>query len=130
MEKTKELDKVSPEKVTLFIHGKEREIRFGFSAWAKIEKEFGGMKHLEKLQEKIENEPFTTIPHLMFIGLVDKSAYVDEKGNSFPEVTEDNILEEYGMGDMQKITEVFSKALYGSLPQDNDEKKPEMEAML
>lgn len=130
MEKTKELDKVSPEKVTLFIHGKEREIRFGFSSWGVIEREFGGMKHLEKLQEKIENEPFTTIPHLMFIGLVDKSAYVDEKGNSFPEVTEDNILEEYGMGDMQKITEVFSKALYGSLPQDNDEKKPEMEAML
>lgn len=117
MEKTKELEKVKPEKVTLMIHGKEREIRFGFSAWAKLEKEFGGLKHLDKLQEQIENEPFTVIPHLMWIGLVDKEG-----------VTEENILEEYGLGDVQMITDTFQRALYGSLPQDNDEKKPEMEA--
>ena len=113
------------------IHGKEREIKFGFSAWAKLEKEFGGLKHLDKLQEQIENEPFTVIPHLMYIGLVDKSAYTDEKGNSYPEVTEENILEEYGLADIELVTTTFQKALYGALPQGNDdEKKPEMEAML
>ena len=31
-----ELDKVKTEKVTLKIHGKEREIKFPFSAWAEI----------------------------------------------------------------------------------------------
>ena len=123
MEDTKELEKVKPEKVMLKIQGKEREIRFGFSAWAKLEKEFGGLKNLDKLQKQIENEPFTVIPHLMFIGLTDKSAYTDEKGNAYPEVTEDNILEEYGLGDIQMITEIFQIALYGSLPQDKDDSK-------
>lgn len=116
MEENKELENVQPKKVTLMIHGKEREIRFGFSAWAKLEKEMGGLKNLDKLQEQVENEPFTTIPHLMFIGLVDKEG-----------VTEENILDEYGLADIQKITEVFQNALYGSLPSD-DGKKAEMEA--
>ena len=123
----KELNKVQPEKVTLFIHGKEREIKFGFSAWAKLEKEMGGLKNLKKLQEQISNEPFSTIPHLMFIGLIDKSAYTDEKGNTYPEITEDNILDEYGLNDIQTISETFQKALYGSLP--SDESKKEVEAV-
>lgn len=129
MEETKELDKVQPEKVTLKLYGKEREIKFGFSAWAKLEKEFGGLKHINKLQEQIENEPFSVIPHLMYIGLLDKAAYTDETGKEYPEITEANILDEYGLGDMQMISEVFQKALYGSLPQENSEKKPEVEAM-
>lgn len=129
MEETKELDKVKSEKVTLFIHGKEREIKFGFSAWAKLEKEYKGIQNLDKMQKQIEETPFETIPHLLFLGLRDKSAFTDSKGNKYPEVTEENILEDYGMKDIQMITEVFSKALYGSLPQgDNVEKKPEAEA--
>lgn len=132
MKETKELDKVKSEKVTLKIHGKEREIKFGFSAWAKLEKEFGGLKNLDKLQEQVENEPFSVIPHLMFIGLTDKSAYTDEKGNTYPEVTEENILEEYGLGDIQMITEIFQRALYGSLPQDKEDSKKseETEALI
>lgn len=110
-----ELDKVQNEKVTLLIQGKEREIKFGFSAWAKLEKEYGGIKNLDKLEEQIENKPFETLPHLLFIGLVDKEG-----------VTEDNILDDYGMGDIDKIGEVFNRAIYGSLP--NDEKKAVKEA--
>ena len=132
MEKTKELDKVKSEKITLKIYGKEREIKFGFSAWAKLEKEFGGLKHIDKLQEQIENEPFSVIPHLLFIGLVDKSAYTDEKGKTYPEVTEENVLDEYGLNDMQMISEIFQKALYGSLPQEKEDSKKseETEALL
>lgn len=111
-----ELEKINPEKVTLFIHGKEREIKFNFSAWAKLEKEFGGLKNLTKLQEQVENEPFTVIPHLLFIGLQDKEG-----------VTEENILDEYGLADIEMISEVFNKALYGSLPKE-DESKKEVEA--
>lgn len=125
MEETKELEKIQPEKVTLKIHGKEREIKFGFSAWAKLEKEYKGIKNLERMQKEIEETPFTAIPHLLYLGLKDKSAYTDEKGVEYPEVTEDNILEDYGMADIQMITEVFTKALYGSLPVDNNEGKKE-----
>lgn len=102
-----ELENVKPEKVTLFIHGKEREIKFGFSAWAKLEKELGGIKNLTKMQKHIEEEPFNTIPHLLYLGLVDKEG-----------VTEENVLDDYGLNDIQMITEIFNKALYGSLPQD------------
>ena len=112
-----ELEKVKEEKVTLLIHGKEREIRFGFSAWAKLEEEYGGLKNLEKMQKKIEERPFATIPHLLYIGLIDKEG-----------VTEENILDEYGLADIEKITEVFNRAIYGSLPQGDESKKAEKEA--
>ena len=118
MEETKELNSIAPEKVMLKIHGKEREIKFDFSAWAKLEKEYGGIKNFAKMQKQISEEPFNTVPHLLFIGLKDKSAYTDSDGNKYPEVTEENILEEYGIGDLKKITSIFSKALYGSLPEE------------
>ena len=113
----KELDKVKSEKVTIKIHGKEREIKFGFTAWAKLEEEFGGVKNLDKLQKQVEEKPFSTIPHLLYIGLVDKEG-----------VTEENILDDYGLGDIQFITEKFSEALYGSLPTQGKEKKVKVEA--
>jgi hypothetical protein len=116
MEKTKELDKISPEKVTLMIHGKEREIKFGFSAWAKLEKEFGGLKNLDKIQKKIENDPFETIPHLLWLGLRDKEG-----------LNEEDFLDDYGLGDIALISEKFSKALYGSLPI-SEGKKAKVEA--
>ena len=129
MEETKELNKVKSEKVTLFIHGKEREIKFGFSAWSKLEEEYNGIQNLEKMQKQIEERPFKYIPHLLFLGLKDKSAFTDSEGNKYPEVTEENILEDYGMSDVQKVTEALTKALYGSLPQDDEtEKKPATEA--
>ena len=112
----KELEKLQTEKVTLKIHGKEREIKYGFSAWAVIEEELGGLDNLDKLQEQVKKFPFKTIPHLIYIGLVDKEG-----------VTEETILDEYGLGDVELIIEVVEKALYGSLPAD-DEKKAEMEA--
>ena len=129
MKKTKELNKVKSEKVTLFIHGKDREIKFGFSAWGKLEEEYGGVKNRDKMQKQIEETPFKTIPHLLYLGLKDKAAFTDPEGNKYPEVTEENILEDYEMADMTMISEVFSKALYGSLPQSSEtEKKPEAEA--
>lgn len=117
MEETKELGKVAPEKVTIKIHGKEREIKFDFYAWAKLEKEYGGIKNFSKMQKQISEEPFETIPHLLFIALKDKSAFTDSEGNKYPEVTEENILSEYGLADLKKITSIFSRALYGSLPE-------------
>lgn len=109
---TKELDKIAPEKVTLKIKGKDREIKFNFSAWAIIEKEYGGIKNIEKMEADIQERPFEIIPHLMYIALVDKEG-----------ITEENILDDYGLGDMNFVAEVFRKALYGSLPQDDNTKK-------
>ena len=112
-----ELSKVNTPKVTLMIHGKEREIKYNFSAWAILEEEMGGLENLPKLEENIEKRPFNTIPHLLYVGLVDKEG-----------VTEENILSEYGLGDIKMIAEKFSQALYGSLPEDDSSKKVELEA--
>lgn len=112
----KELEKVKAEKVTLKIKGEEREIRFGFSAWGVLEKEYGGIKNILKLQKEVEERPFETLPHLLYIGLVDKDG-----------VDEATILDDYGLADIEYISEIFAKALYGSLPE-VEGKKAEKEA--
>ena len=112
----KELEKVNAEKVTIFIKGKERELKFGFSTWAILEREYNGIKNIMKLQKEVEERPFQTLPHLIYIGLVDKEG-----------VTEENVLEDYGLADIEYISEKFAMALYGSLP-DDEEKKAGKEA--
>ena len=112
----KELEKVDSKKVTIKIKGKERELKFGFKAWAILEREYGGIKNITKLQKAVEERPFETLPHLVYIGLVDKEG-----------VEEDNVLDEFGLGDIDYISNKFAEALYGSLPE-VEEKKAEKEA--
>ena len=111
----KELEKVDSKKVTIKIKGKERELKFGFKAWAILEREYGGIKNIPKLQKEVEEKPFETLPHLIYIGLVDKEG-----------VEEDSVLDEFGFGDIEYISNKFAEALYGSLPE--DEKKAGKEA--
>lgn len=111
----KELEKVSAEKVTIKIKGKEREVKFGFSAWGILEREYGGIRNILKLQKEVEEKPFETLPHLLYIGLVDKEG-----------IDEATVLDEYGLGDIEYVSEIFAKVLWGSLP--DVEKKAEMEA--
>ena len=111
----KELEKVDSKKVTIKIKGKERELKFGFKAWAILEREYGGIKNITKLQKEVEEKPFETLPHLIYIGLVDKEG-----------VDEDSVLDDFGLGDIDYISNKFAEALYGSLPE--EEKKAGKEA--
>ena len=110
----KELEKVNAEKVFLKVHGVDREIKFSFSAWAILEREYNGLKNLAKLQKEVEERPFNTLPHLLYVGLVDKNPI--EKDGEVYEITEKNILDDYGLGDIEEITDIFNRAIYGSLP--------------
>ena len=112
----KELEKVDSKKVTIKIKGKERELKFGFKAWAILEREYGGIKNIMKLQKEVEEKPFETLPHLIYIGLVDKEG-----------VEEESVLDEFGLGDIDYISGKFAEALYGSLPE-VEEKKAGKEA--
>ena len=112
----KELEKVNAEKVTIKIKGKERELKFGFKAWAILEREYDGIKNILNLQKAVEERPFETLPHLIYVGLVDKEG-----------VDEDSVLDDYGLGDIDYISTKFAEALYGSLPE-VDEKKAGKEA--
>lgn len=109
-----ELEKVEKKDVTLVIGGRERVLKYGFSAWAQLEKRYNGVKNLDKMEQDIQEKPFETIPFLIYIGLQDKEG-----------VTEENVLDDYGMGDIQEVSEVLYSALYGSLPKAEEEKKAE-----
>jgi len=116
--KETELDKIAPEKAKLMIHGKEREIYFNFNVWKKLQREYGKMDELlPKMTEDIQNRPFEVIPHLLFLGLEDRKAVNENE----EDVTEENILDEYGLADVEMISKVLQSAIYGSLPL--DEKK-------
>ena len=112
----KELEKVDSKKVTIKIKGKERELKFGFSAWAILEREYGGIKNITKLQKEVEEKPFEVLPHLIYVALVDKEG-----------VEEETVLDEFGLNDIEYISNKFAEALYGSLPE-VDEKKAGKEA--
>jgi len=116
--KETELDKIAPEKAKLMIHGKEREIYFNFNVWKKLQREYGKMDELlPKMTEDIQDRPFEVIPHLLFLGLEDRKAVNENE----EDVTEENILDEYGLADVEMISKVLQSAIYGSLPL--DEKK-------
>lgn len=102
-----ELEQIKDEPKTLNIKGKERELKFNFSAWAEIEKKYDGINNLERLQKDVEERPFETLPSLIYIGLTDKSG-----------VTEKNCLDDFSMGDIEKVVSVLFSALFGSLPED------------
>jgi hypothetical protein len=110
----KEIEKVAPTDVTIILGGKERKIKFGFSAWAKLEEKYNGIKNVRKLEEDVQVKPFQTIPFLLWLGLTDKEG-LDEK----------TFLDEYGFQEIKEISVKLFTALYGSLPKDEEEKKAE-----
>jgi len=107
-----ELEKVEVVRPKLSIGGRQREIRFNFSAWAEIEKKYGSIKNFAQIEKDVQQKPFETIPELIYIGLVDKEG-----------VTKDNCLDDYSMADMEEVAKVLQVALYGSLPKDESKKK-------
>lgn len=107
-----ELEKVKPTDVKLMIGGKERQLKFGFSAWAKIEEMYGNISNLEKMQDEMKEKPFSTCRKLIWLGLQDKEG-----------LEEETVLDEYGMNDMNFISSILSQAIYGSLPKNDTKKK-------
>lgn len=108
---SEELEKIKPTETKLMIQGKEREIKFTFSSWAKLEEKYGGVQNFNKIEDDLNNHPFKSIPELLYIGLTDKEG-----------VTVENILDGYDLSNIEEIVTVLSKALYGSLPSDNKKK--------
>lgn len=107
-----ELEKVKTTEASLKLGGRERKIKYGFSAWAKLEEKYGGVKNLGQMEKDMQEKPFQTIPFLIWIGLQDKEG-----------LTEETVLDDYSMQDVDKISEVLASALYGSLPKAEEEKK-------
>lgn len=108
---SKELDKIKSTNCSLTLGGRDRVIRYGFSAWAELEEMYGGLNNLSKIKDEIENRPFKIVPKLLWIGLVDKEG-----------LNEKTFLDDYSMTDIEKIIDVLYNALYGSLPIEDKKK--------
>lgn len=104
-EKKTELEKIEPKKHVLKIQGREREIKFNFSAWKEIEKKYGSVNNVQQLMKDVTEKPFQTLPELVYIALIDKEGL--EPGTC---------LDEFGLADMQMITNIVTEAFRGSLP--------------
>lgn len=107
-----ELEKIEPKKTVLKIGGRERELKFNFSAWKEIEKKYGSVNNIEALVKDIQEKPFQTLPEIVYITLTDKEG-----------LDKENCLDEFCMRDMQDITDTVTKALLNSLPTDMVSKK-------
>lgn len=107
-----ELEKVKPTDVSIKLGGRERKIKYGFSAWAKLEEKYGGIKNLGQMEKDMQEKPFQTIPFLIWIGLQDKDG-----------LTEETVLDDYTIQDVTEIADILASALYGSLPKGEEEKK-------
>ena len=112
-----ELEKIKKTENKLVIDGVERTIRFGFSAWAKLEEKYGSIQNIEKLE--MEEKPMSELRELAWIGLTDKAIYKDGK-NTGKQLDKETFLDEYDMGSVKLVTRIVMGALYGSLPK-NDE---------
>ena len=85
-----ELEKIEPKKTVLKIGGRERELKFNFSAWKEIEKKYGSVNNIEALVKDIQEKPFQTLPEIVYITLTDKEG-----------LDKESCLDEYGMREMQ-----------------------------
>lgn len=109
---SEELEKVKPTECYIKVNGEERQIKFTFSAWGKLSEKYGGIQNLAKLEEDMQNNPFTTLPELIYIALVDKT-----------DVTPETALDDYTMADVEEITNILKIALEGSLPKETTGQK-------
>lgn len=106
-ESESEIENLTPHTGKLSIGGREREIRFTFSSWRAIQNEFGTMaEFLKKFEEDFRTKPFSTLPHIVWLGLKDREG-----------VTEETVLDDYGVESLRMISVEVCKALYGALPQ-------------
>lgn len=126
-----ELNKVKKSDCKLMIGGKERLIRFGFSAWAKLEEKYGSIQNIERLEKEMEERPMTELIDLCWLGLTDKEVYNEEGKRTGKQLNKETLLDEYTMADIETVTTAVMGALYGSLPQkkesDSDNDKEQVE---
>ena len=91
METTNELDKVMPSDFKITLLGKERQVKFGNLALARIEKKYGSIDAFAQVQEDLEKKPMETIPWLLSICLRDKEGLTDDYESILAALDDSNV---------------------------------------
>lgn len=67
-----------PSDFKIKLAGKERKVKFGNLALAKIEKKYGNIQSFVQVQKDLETKPMETVPWLLSICLKDKEGLNDD----------------------------------------------------
>lgn len=116
MEKEKELEKVMPSEFKITLGGKEREVKFGNLALAKIEKKYGSVEAFSQVQDDLQKKPMQTVPWLLSICMKDKEGLDDDYESILSAMDEEGLT-------IAEVAEVVMSAINSSLSVFGEKKK-------
>ena len=116
MEKEKELEKVMPSEFKITLGGKEREVKFGNLALAKIEKKYGSVEAFAQVQEDLQKKPMQTVPWLLSICMKDKEGIDDDYESILEAMDEEGLT-------IAEVAEIVMSAINSSLSVFGEKKK-------
>lgn len=108
-EEKNELEGVMPKKFYLTIGGKEREVKFGNLALAKVEQKYGSLQNFDNLTKDLTEKPMQTIPWLLSICLKDKEGLNFDDVDSFLESMDDENIS------VKTVMDVINPAMSSSM---------------
>jgi len=121
MEKEKELEKVMPSEFKITLGGKEREVKFGNLALAKIEKKYGSVEAFAQVQEDLQKKPMQTVPWLLSICMKDKEGLEDDYESILEAMDEEGLT-------IAEVAEIVMSAINSSLSVFGEKKKQKAES--
>ena len=116
MEKEKELEKVMPSELKITLGGKEREVKCGNLALAKIEKKYGSVEAFAQVQEDLQTKPMQTVPWLLSICMKDKEGLDDDYESILEAMDEEGLT-------IAEVAEIVMSAINSSLSVFGEKKK-------
>jgi hypothetical protein len=116
MEKEKELEKVMPSEFKITLGGKEREVKFGNLALAKIEKKYGSVEAFAQVEEDLQKKPMQTVPWLLSICMKDKEGLEDDYESILEAMDEEGLT-------IAEVAELVMSAINSSLSIFGEKKK-------
>lgn len=111
-----EFSKVEPRKFFIKLKGKERQIKFGNLALAKLERKYGSISKLDELDKEMEEKPMEMIPWLLSICMKDKEGLDDSIDGLLEALDDENIS-------IREITELVTEAMNSAMSNLMGEKK-------
>jgi hypothetical protein len=98
-----ELEQIKSKKEYIIIGGKEREIKFGMAAFAKVEELYGD---LAEMGTAMTAKPFTVLPKVILYAIKDREGLTEE---NMAEMLDEN----YNINDLK---DMLTSAISSSMP--------------
>ena len=103
-----QLEQVVPNKFSICIKGKEREIKFGNLALAMIERKYGSVTNFAQLEKDMNEKPMETIPWLLSICMKDKTDIGDTVDDLLIALDDSDLL-------ISDVSQILGEAMNSSM---------------